>query len=204
MELCSPLDWKSYMKKNTNEQSRYEFKPRPSFAQAMLFLLLAAVLILADQVSKFYVLKDQLMMSGGAHEVITEFFYLRYAFNTGAAWSMLADPEWGIYLLSGISIVASLVFIVMLIRYSNWPKLLPFSISMALAGTVGNLIDRIRLGGVIDFLDFKFGEWHFPTFNLADSLIVVGMILILIYVLFFEEKHKEKFQSDQRFQVRKL
>lgn len=193
------------MKKNIqNEETLKVSGPKASFFRFFLFFLFALVLIAADQYLKYRVLNSNKLMNGGEIVVIEEFFSLRYAFNTGAAWSFLANVDWGIYALTGVSILAGIVFFLLLIRYSSWPFILPFSLSLTFAGTVGNLIDRIRFQGVVDFFDFYYKGWHFPTFNIADSSIVVGMILLLIYVVFFEEKDKKKFRQDQRLRIRKI
>lgn len=192
------------MKKNTENQNLLEAEPRVSPRASLFFIIFSAILVIVDQISKYLVLQDAHLMSGGRYVLIENFFNLRYTLNTGAAWSILADVEWGIFLLIVISVVASIAFFIFLVKYSGWPKFLPFCISLAWAGTVGNLIDRVRHRGVVDFFDFQFGTWHFPTFNVADACIVVGMLGILIYILFFETRHREKFRTDQRFTVRKL
>lgn len=192
------------MKKKNNNNNTKLRGPKISPGASLGFILLALAFIGLDQWSKYWVITDSVLQEGGQHVLIDGFLNFRYTFNTGAAWSFLAEKSWGIYLLTGISIIASLVFLVFLVRSSGWPKFLPFTFSLLLAGTVGNLIDRIRLGGVIDFVDVVFGDWHFPTFNVADSLIVVGMIFLLIYILFFEEKHRNSFMTDERYRLRRI
>ena len=192
------------MKKKSNNNQTKIRGPKISPGTSIAFFLLTLVLIGVDQWSKLWVIQDSLLQDGASHVLIDGFLNFRYTFNTGAAWSFLADKSWGIYFLTGISVLASVVFLIFLIRTSGWPKFLPFTFSLLLAGTVGNLIDRIRLGGVIDFVDVVFGDWHFPTFNVADSLIVVGMIFLLVYILFFEDKHRNTFMTDERYRVRRI
>lgn len=192
------------MKKNATKQEITSKGPRIAPLRSFIFILLAAGLVALDQLTKTRVLANETLMAGGEIALIPNLFSLRYTFNTGAAWSILADQTWGIYLLSGISAVASLVFLFLLIKRSGWPVFLPLSLTMVLAGAAGNLIDRFYLGGVVDFFDFFYGDWHFPTFNVADSLITVGVIFLIIYLIFFEEKHRERFLKEQKNKIRPL
>ncbi len=172
--------------------------------RAFLFIVFAAALVALDRMSKYWVLAHDGLRSGESIEIIPGFFNLSYTFNTGAAWSLLADKSWGIYVLTAISAVAAIAFLILLIRRSGWPFIIPFTISLILAGTVGNLIDRLFLHGVVDFLDFYYGSRHFPTFNLADSLIVVGIILLLLLMIFYEPKFKERYAVEQKHKVRPI
>ena len=113
--------------------------------------------------------------------VIDGFFYLVLRKNRGAAWSFLAEPDWGIYLLAGTSLLVTLVLLYLLFRTRH--VRLKVYLTIICAGSIGNLIDRIRYGAVTDFLDFHFGSYIFPTFNLADSLIVCGTILLCLLIL---------------------
>lgn len=192
------------MKKTVIKEDVVIREPKPSPVRAILFLIFAAALTACDQWIKLLVLADEGLKNGQKYEVIPGFFNIAYTYNTGAAWSFLADKPWGIHVLTAISAVASLIFIFFVIKKSGWPFFLPFSLSLILAGTAGNLIDRFYLQGVVDYLDFVFGSWHFPTFNLADSLIVIGVIFLAIYLLFFEHKHKSRFEIEQKHKVRPL
>ena len=113
--------------------------------------------------------------------VIDRFFYLTYRQNTGGAWSFLAHPSWGIYLLTGLSALLTIVLVVLLIR--NHSLKLRSCFALIIAGSLGNLIDRVRLGFVVDYLDFHFGTYIFPTFNLADTLIVCGTLLLCFFLI---------------------
>ncbi len=193
------------MKKNATGAPQLKKVPPIKLFRFLVYLLIAAALVAADQLTKNWVLGNSTLMTpGGEIVVIPNFFSLRYTFNTGAAFSFLAGQAWGISVLTMISAVAAVLFLVILLLKSGWPTLLPTSLLMILAGTVGNGIDRYAMGGVVDFFDFYYGNWHFPTFNIADSLIVVGVILLLIYLFFFEEKDRKCFEKQAKNAVRPL
>lgn len=142
----------------------------------MWLMILTIVFLVIDIVSKIVV--SNLMEVHESIMVINDFFYITYVRNTGAAWSILADKTWLIIFISLI-IVGFIGFYV----YRNRPKS-KFEIvgySMILAGAIGNLTDRIILGYVIDFLDFYIFGYSYPIFNLADTFIVIGVLLLVIY-----------------------
>lgn len=146
----------------------------------MLWFLLASLIILADQVTKALVLASPVLTNGGRITIIDNFFHLIFTVNRGAALSFLADTDWGIYVLTAISFIVGIAVAVLLWRQRHGMKMFSFTLALVLGGTVGNLIDRVRMGGVVDFLDFQFGTWHFPTFNIADSSLTIGAILLII------------------------
>ncbi|MBL1272825.1 MAG: signal peptidase II [Oceanospirillales bacterium] len=140
-----------------------------------VFLGLSAVLALADQAIKWLV---QQSMAYGQSIEITSFFNWVHVWNTGAAFSLFANGDgWQRYFLIGIAIVVSIVLL-KLIRYARQP-VEALAYSMVLGGAVGNVIDRILRGYVVDYLDFHWQSWHWPAFNLADILIVSGALIIL-------------------------
>ena len=114
------------------------------------------------------------------------------AHNYGAAFSFLSDAGgWQRWLFSVLAGVVSLVLIVWLIRLPRAEWLTGVSLSLIIGGAIGNLIDRIRLGYVVDFVDVFFRDWHYPAFNVADSAITVGVVLLLldgIVLSYFREK----------------
>ena len=131
--------------------------------------------------------------------VIPKIFNLIYKENPAAAFSLGSFlPDWfRMPFLSTVSILAALFFLWWFYRLKQGEELLIVAIAMVLAGAIGNLIDRIRLGYVIDFLDVHaefmgFAGAHWPTFNIADSVIVCGAILIFIYIVFFVPKESVK------------
>ena len=148
-------------------------------------ILLFAKLLAADQLSKFYV---ENVNTPNSYEVIKGFLFFDYAQNTGAAWSFLADKAWGqlfFKILTPISLsmfVAAYVYAC--IKNLKWLK---FSLVLIIAGAVGNYIDRLAYNYVIDFISCKFGNYYFPTFNLADSFLVVGVIMLMAGIIFIPD-----------------
>ncbi len=125
--------------------------------------------------------------------VIDGFFHIIHRTNPGAAWSFLANVPWGIHVLAATSAVASLLLAWMIFRYPD-PRLRA-CLSFILAGSLGNLVDRVLRGGVVDYLDFHFGSYIFPTFNLADMMIVCGAIALGALVLFRHDFLESALQS---------
>lgn len=138
--------------------------------------ILTIIFLIIDIVSKLIV--SNLMNVHDSILVIENFFYITYVRNTGAAWSIFADKTWLITIVSLIIICLIIWYI-----YKNKPKskLDKLAYSMILGGALGNFIDRIVYGYVIDFLDFYIFGYDYPIFNLADSFIFVGVILLVIY-----------------------
>ncbi|MBI5918843.1 MAG: lipoprotein signal peptidase [Nitrosomonadales bacterium] len=140
------------------------------------WLALAAVVILLDQWSKSAITQHFLY---GESLPVTDFFNLVLAHNEGAAFSMLSDAGgWQRWFFTAIALGAS-VWIISMLRKHAAQTLFCFALTMILGGALGNLIDRIQLGYVVDFLNFHWNEHHFPAFNLADSAITLGAVLLL-------------------------
>ena len=138
-------------------------------------IIISIILLCIDQISKLLVVN--LLTKTDSKTIIKNFFYLTYINNDGAAFSFLVGKR--IFLI----LIAVLV-IVMLIRYIKknniQNKLELVSISLIIGGSLGNLMDRVVRGYVIDFLDFKIFNYNFPIFNLADTFIVIGVFLLLL------------------------
>ena len=145
----------------------------------MVWGIIIILLGAADQLLKLLV-KLNISVTGRI-PVIEGFFYIVYRQNPGAAWSFLAGKSWGIYVLAAVSAVITAVLVFIIYKTSN--VRLKACLTIICSGSVGNLVDRIRDGGVTDYLDFHFGNYVFPTFNLADMLIVCGTILLCILLL---------------------
>jgi len=110
---------------------------------------------------------------------LTSFFNLVHARNTGAAFSFLANEGgWQRFFFIGIATAAS-ILIVYLLRKHAEERGFCLALSLVLGGALGNLIDRVRFGYVVDFLDFYYAGWHFPAFNVADSAISIGAALLI-------------------------
>jgi signal peptidase II len=108
-------------------------------------------------------------------------FNLTLVYNEGAAFSMLSTQDgWQRWFLSLVAVVVSIMIVVWLKQVKDTPTAHKIGLALILGGALGNLIDRVRYGYVIDFLDFYFGTWHFPAFNIADSAITCGAILLLL------------------------
>ena len=141
------------------------------------YFLMAIVIVLLDQLTKLWVLG-----TFEPFEVVTVLpvFNLTLVFNEGAAFSFLADAGgWQRYVFLLISAVMSVVFVVWLTRIKAHEVWLAYGLALLLGGAVGNLIDRIWLGKVIDFLQWHWSEAYFPAFNLADAAITLGVIFLL-------------------------
>ncbi|MBU4261917.1 MAG: lipoprotein signal peptidase [Proteobacteria bacterium] len=147
---------------------------------SLLLVLLAGLIIVVDQLTKWLI-----MSRFGLYEfkvVVPGFFNLTYLHNTGAAFGLLANanPAWRPYFFIGIALLA-LVFVFFAFRqFRQRSPVYVFSFAFIAGGAVGNLIDRVRFGSVVDFLDFYVSRYHWPAFNVADSAIVVGVGLFLM------------------------
>lgn len=141
--------------------------------QGMLpWLGLALIVLIADQFTKVLILG---YYQFGASTTVTSFFNIVRAHNTGAAFSFLAAASgWQRWLFAGIA-VAAVLFILYLLRTHAGQKLFSFSLACILGGAVGNLVDRLLHGYVVDFLQFHWHDsWYFPAFNVADTAITIG------------------------------
>ena len=157
----------------------------------MLRLLwLSALVVLLDQASKFAVL-----LNFREYEVLTIWpvFNLTLVFNTGAAFSFLSDAGgWQRWFFVLVAVVISLVMVVWLRRLQPGERLTGYGLAFIIGGAVGNLIDRLWLGKVVDFLQWHWQEWYWPAFNLADSAITLGVVLLLIEGLFAARPNGDK------------
>lgn len=152
---------------------------------AVVAVVVLALTIFLDQWTKLYF--KEYVLKNGKITIIKDFFYLTYTVNTGAAWSFLADVSWGQTFFKIITAVALVCFVLFYIyAFVKHYKWLQFSIVLVLGGTIGNFIDRIVQNGVTDFISFIFGDYSFPIFNLADSFLVVGVIMVLVHYLFLD------------------
>jgi signal peptidase II len=152
---------------------------RPSVGGLALvhWLALALVLVLADQFSKILILGSFQLGDGTP---VTGFFNLVRVHNAGAAFSFLADASgWQRWFFTGLGAAAALVIVWMLKNHAG-QRLFGFALACILGGAVGNVIDRLLYGYVIDFLDFHWAGIHFPAFNIADSAITVGAACLIL------------------------
>lgn len=156
------------------------------------WLWLTIIFIVADQVTKQLVVNSMdLYQSIG----ILPFLNLTYVHNPGAAFSFLADQGgWQRWFFTAVAAIASVVFIVWLSKTPRQQVLLSVAFALMLSGAVGNLIDRVLFGYVIDFIDFYGYGYHFPAFNIADSMIFIGAALMILDS-FKNSESNEKTQS---------
>jgi len=146
-------------------------------SRTWLWFLLAAAVVAADQATKSMVLARFAPREG---IIVTPYFNLVLVYNKGAAFSFLSDaPGWQTPLLIGFAVVAIGVVAYLLVR-SPGRRMMATGLALILGGALGNLIDRVRFGQVVDFLDFHVGTWHWPAFNVADSAITVGAVLLIL------------------------
>lgn len=157
----------------------------------MIWALIIIGGFILDRLSKLWILQS---FVGKPMTIVNNFFYVRHLENEGAAFSILQGKT---LLLVILTSVMCLALVYMLVKNNN--KFLRLTLSLIIGGALGNLYDRIFRGSVVDFLEFHFGSYVFPTFNIADSLVVVGTILLAVYILFIykEEKPADVVKNEQ-------
>ncbi len=148
----------------------------------MIILIISALVIALDQYSKQWAVEG---LSQGSIIVIDGFFDLTYVQNTGAAFGLFQNGKAYFLILTPAIMIALLLYVIAKQRKNRWVNL---SAALIIGGAIGNYIDRIRLGYVIDFLDFKI--W--PVFNIADSSIVLGTAIYAYYVFFIGDKEGKR------------
>jgi len=152
-------------------------------------LAIATIILLLDQLSKWSALSN---LQLGIPEAVLPFMNWLLLLNPGAAFSFLAQGSgWQRWFFTIVGLVAC-VYIVWLLRKSQSDKLLCVALSLILGGALGNVLDRIMYGAVVDFIDLHYANWHWPAFNIADSAICIGAALII-----WGELHKSFGKSTQ-------
>lgn len=143
----------------------------------LIWIALAGFVVVADQYTKTLIIAG--FQIGEAKVVWTDLFNLVRVHNSGAAFSFMASADgWQRWLFTGIGLAAA-AGITALLKFQGGQKLFGFALACILGGALGNVLDRIMYGYVIDFLDFYWGSWHFPAFNLADSAITLGAFCLV-------------------------
>lgn len=145
------------------------------------FSLIVLAGLLVDQVTKLYIHGS--MSLHQSIPVLDGLFNITYLRNKGAAFSFLSQVSWRIPFFIAVTLVAAVVILVALRRLREDQRLAQTALAMIFSGALGNLIDRVRLGEVIDFLDVYWRNHHWPAFNVADSLICVGVALVALDML---------------------
>ena len=155
----------------------------------MIGIIAALIVVVADQISKALVF-GYLSETRPLVEV-TSFFNLVTAWNTGVSFSMFDNlGQYGVYLLSGFALIVIAFLVYWLCREED--KYMQLALGFVIGGALGNVIDRIRLGAVFDFLDLHVAARHWPAFNVADSFICIGAALIIINGMFSTKKVRGK------------
>jgi len=156
--------------------------------QAFAWLLMSAVIVVLDLWTKSLATESLTLYRPVE---LTSWLNMTLAHNYGAAFSFLSDAGgWQRWLFTGLASVVTLVLIVWLLRLPAKEKLTGAALGLIIGGAVGNLVDRINHGYVVDFIDVYYREWHWPAFNLADSAITCGVVLLLIDGLFLSVSGK--------------
>ena len=163
--------------------------------QQKRYWLIALILLIADQASKAWATAK--LKPVGVIEVMPNFFRFSYALNRGVAFSLFADVEFNIkWVLALISGVAAVLVMLYLSRTPRGEHLMSFSLALLLSGILGNLIDRVRLGEVVDFIEFHWrNQFIWPTFNIADATICIGAVLLGFVLMREERAERQKAQA---------
>jgi len=157
-------------------------KLKNSLINKKKYLLIFTVIIILDQVTKF-VIKSNLALYDRV-EVIKGFFQITHVRNSGAVWGILSDhpAQWVSLVITGLSIVALVVVFYYFLKLEATCTLELTALSFVIGGAIGNNIDRVIRGYVIDFIDMYIKSHHWPTYNIADSFITIGVILLIISI----------------------
>jgi signal peptidase II len=144
----------------------------------MKWLPVSLLVLVLDQASK---LLADAMLELYQPVVLIPYLAITKAYNTGAAFSFLADASgWQRWFFIGLTVVVSVVLLVWMRRLKEHESRVALALSLILGGAIGNLVDRVLYGHVIDFIDIYYGSWHWPAFNVADSAITIGAGLLLL------------------------
>ncbi len=155
----------------------------------MKWLSVSLLVLVLDQASK---LLADAMLALHQPVMLIPSLAITKAYNTGAAFSFLGDASgWQRWFFVGLAVLVSVVLLVWLLRLKTGERRTALALSLILGGAIGNLVDRVIYGYVIDFIDVYYGSWHWPIFNIADSAITVGAGLLLLDALFGEHRGTE-------------
>jgi len=158
----------------------------------MRYYLLAFAIIVIDQLTKWWVIANMELRE--SITVIENFFYITSHRNTGAAWGILAGKMTFFYIITAVVIVVICYYIQ---KFAKDSTLTGVALGLILGGAIGNFIDRLIHKEVVDFFDVYLGSYNYPIFNIADSALVVGVILVLIATLLDERKERRKRRTNR-------
>lgn len=171
-----------------NKKGLFQFYPHN-----LLWLGLSVLAIVLDQWTKWIAVNH---LKYGEQNPVMPFLNWTLGHNYGAAFSFLSDAGgWQKYFFTGLAGIVSVIFVFWLMRMPKKLIILPAAIALILGGAVGNLIDRVSLGYVVDFIHVYYNNSHFPIFNLADSAITLGTILLLIDTFFLEKQRIQRAEA---------
>lgn len=154
-----------------------------TYKDILLYIFTFIVVVAGDQLTKIIV--DSTMKLNQGYQIIENFFYFTYTHNYGAAWGMLQGK---LSLFFGISVLATIGIVYSFIESKPYQRITRFGLVVFFSGMIGNLIDRIALGYVRDFIDFIIFGYDFPIFNIADIAVCVGVGLIMLEIIIEEYK----------------
>jgi signal peptidase II len=160
----------------------------------IIMLALTPLILIVDQLTKLYI--DRSMQLYGSIPVVDGLFNITYLRNRGAAFSFLAEASWRLPFFILATVIAVIAILVAFTKLRDDQRFAAVSLTLILSGAVGNLIDRVRLGEVIDFLDVYWGRHHWPAFNVADSAICVGVALLALDMFREERRAKNDSSTD--------
>ncbi|EEK43588.1 Lipoprotein signal peptidase [Bacillus cereus BDRD-ST26] len=152
----------------------------------MIYYVIALFVIAIDQISKWLIVKN--MELGTSIPIIDNVLYITSHRNRGAAWGILENKMWFFYIIT-VVFVAFIVFYMK--KYAKTDKLLGISLGLILGGAIGNFIDRVFRQEVVDFIHVYIFSYNYPVFNIADSALCIGVVLIIIQTLLEGKKTKE-------------
>ena len=158
-----------------------------------ILIIVSLITIVLDQATKLYIARTLPLHS--MITVIENYFTITYLRNKGAAFGMLATSPWRLPFFVIVSLVAVVVIFVVIKKLRDDQKLAAYALSLIFAGALGNLIDRIRFGEVIDFIYVHWYDHYWPAFNVADSAICVGVFLLALDMIREERRVKRQQQS---------
>lgn len=154
----------------------------------LILLTLTPAVLVIDQLTKVYI--DRTMKLYQSFPVIDGLFNITYLRNKGAAFSFLANASWRLPFFILVSLIAVVAIMIAFNKLRDDQRFAAFSLTLIFSGAIGNLIDRVRLGEVIDFLDVYWKSHHWPAFNVADSAICVGVALLALDMMLEERRLK--------------
>jgi signal peptidase II len=154
----------------------------------IIWIGIVILAVVIDRITKYLIVQNIDLNS--SITIMNKFFYITNIRNRGAAWGILQDSR---LLFIPLTIAVSIFLIYIIIKSEN--KVLKTALSLILGGAVGNLIDRIADGGVVDFLHFYIGSYSYPIFNAADCCVVVGTFILAYYILFVYKEEDKKWNE---------